>query len=88
MPVEKIKERLVHRLQTYYAEVLDIRNKYLFDTLLTDGIPTISRINEFDRQVFECFDSMFAGNNSGLTNYTHGTLLYPKRACLKRLREG
>lgn len=87
MPAEKIKEHLVTRFNTHWGNYLDIRNKYLYDTLMSEGIPTVSRINEFDRQVVECFDSMYAGNNSGLNKYTWPDAVSQAANVLKALRE-
>ena len=87
MPVEKIKEHLVNRFNVFWGKYLDIRSKYLFDTLLTEGLPTPHRMREFNRQVVECYNATYTNNHAGLINRQWSPAVVEAAKVLKELRD-
>lgn len=63
MSAEKQAEHLNNRWRGMYSDVIDIREKYLMDTILSHGVPTPYRRLQFDKDVMECLNAKYAGNN-------------------------
>lgn len=67
LPAEKQAEHLSNRWNAMYSEYMDIRTKYLLETVLSHGLPTPQRMRQFDKDVMECFNARYAGNTAGIT---------------------
>lgn len=66
MSAEKQAEHLNNRWKAMYSEYMDMRQKYLMETVTTHGLPTPQRMRQFDKDVMEYFNAEFAGNKAGV----------------------
>lgn len=86
-PIEKQKERIQRRLSEYWGGYMDIRSKHMLDTITTDGLPSPARMQEFNKQVRECFNATYTDNTSGLLSKTWHPDVIRAAQEVKKLRD-
>ena len=85
--IEKQKEHIRNNLQQHIEKFYDVRQKYMMDTLTTEGVPTSSRMQEFNRMVREYYNATYAGNRGGLVATDYPSAVKEASQAIKTLRE-